>query len=635
MGRDPSGVGRPVSRRRWLASAWLVAALLAAALLWPALSPARAPAASREPAAAAESALPVAPRVAAPATATIPPTPLPPPPVTPTLLAAVAPATATAAPSLTATATRNSVDAATIEAILKALTLEQKAAQMVMVGLPGRSLDDVAQRRILQQGFSGVILLPRNLESEAQLQALTTALQQAALARTPAIPLFIAWNHEGGDIVREQVGVTHFPSSMALGSGGDPLLARAIGQAVGAEMAHLGVNMNYAPVLDVNIEHANPVIGLRSFGENPQLVARLGVAYIEGLQSSGIIAVAKHFPGHGRTDLDSHLQLPTISASLAELWQVELPPFDAAARAGVDAVMVAHLRIPALDPSGEPSSLSAPVVTSLLRQQLGFSGVVMTDDLGMGAISNQHDVGEASVRAVAAGNDLLLAVEPVQAPDRIVAALVAAVRSGRLTEETIDGAVRRVLQLKLRRELIPAERPAVDRQAHQQLALQAGEMAVRVFRDSAGWLPLPVPADTLVLVSPTTIDPGQLRGDNRSALAEYLGAQGVTVQEFFYDPAVTGSAREVASAARAALTEAGAGIVVVWDSALRYHQRGDTAQEELVSSLLSTGKPVIVASGHLPYDDERLTAAPALVNLYGDGEGQLAALAGLLLAGWP
>jgi beta-N-acetylhexosaminidase len=523
---------------------------------------------------------------------------------------------------------------AQVEAILQQMTLEQKVAQMIMVGVPGPTVDNVARRLVADIGVGGVILLERNLQSPQQLRALTAGLQDAALAGTSQLPLFIGWNHEGGDIVRAEAGVTLFPSARAVGALGDPALVFGMGQSMGVEMHNLGVNMNYAPVLDVNVDPANPVIGLRSFGEDPATVAQFGSQFIDGQQGAGVIAVAKHFPGHGRVDADSHLELPTVHASAQELWQVELPPF-VATLDSVGAVMVAHLNIPALDASGRPSSLSYAVVTDLLRVRLGYEGVVMTDDMGMGAITDHYSLEEAALLAVEAGNDLLLTIEPSH-PQRLVNALVGAVQSGRLDESRIDASLRRLLQLKQQYDLapegLPAEGPLLPQQsAHQQQALQLGAAAVHEVRDEAQWIPLPQRPQRLLLISPLSLNPGSEAGDHWSALAEQFVARGVSVTELFYDPALSGSPQLLEQRALQELSTADAAIFVLWDSALHYSQRGDTGQERLAATLLAQGRPVIMVSGHLPYDDLRLPNAPALVNLYGDSMGQLEGLVELVL----
>lgn len=523
------------------------------------------------------------------------------------------------------------VEEAQVEAILSQMTLEQKIAQMFMIGMPGPTLDGQTQQRLATNGLGGVIFLDRNLAGREQVAALTRALQSQARAGGPGLPLFIGWNHEGGPVLRSDAGMTPFPSAMALGATGNLELARRVGAAVAAEMRSLGVNMNFAPVLDVNSNVSNPVIGLRSFGDNPELVAAMGESFIEGHQNEGVIAVAKHFPGHGGVDVDSHVSLPTLDQALLGLQQVELPPFARAVAQEVGGIMVAHLNIPALDASGRPASLSPAVIDTLLRDQFGYEGVVMTDDIGMGAIRNQYNPREAAVMAVQAGNDLLLTVEAADQFDPMHNAILAAVRDGRIAPERIDAAVRRLLRLKLGYKLAsPAPPlPAARWEAHYQLAREVAAASVAVVRDDEGWIPLP--GQHVLLLTPTEFNPGSAVGDNRSLLNEALAAAGSHVTELFYLAQDPRDIAEVQGEALNAAPAADAIVVVLWDASLRQYHHGQIAQETLVTDLLATGKPVVAIFGRLPYDTARLPSAPAQITLYGDVEVQVEALGVKLL----
>ncbi len=565
------------------------------------------------------------------ASPTLNPTLQPPPTFTP--LASVPATTPTATSPAPAGPYPRPVDEAEVETILGRLTLPQKIAQMLMVGLPGPTLDAVALQRVSQQGVGGVILLETNLTSPQQAAQFTAALQAEAMQNGPSLPLLVGWNQEGGTVHRRTAGITHFPSAMALGAANRPDLLDDIGMAVGQEMLSLGVNVNFAPVLDINNNPANPVIGLRSFGETPQIAQLLGIPYITGQQQAGIIAVAKHFPGHGNVTVDSHISLPLLDSSMEGLQQTELPPFQSALDAGVAAVMVAHLQIPAVEPSGAPSTLSRNIVTGLLREQMGFDGVVMTDDMGMGAILNSYTLEEATILAVEAGNDLLLSVETQSYAERMQTALQNAVANGRISEERINQSVRRLIRLKLAYGLgEPAPQPLLpDQEAHQALAREVGMAAVRVVADNQGWLPLALPNNQLLVVSPTPLNPGSVVGDGRSLLAELLAARGIGVQELFYVPDNPAGIAEVQAQALALAPTVDAVVIVTWDANLRYLQDGQTAQETLVNALLGSGKPVVVAFGQLPYDSTRVPAAPAQIALYGDTAGQLEGLVSLLL----
>ena len=556
---------------------------------------------------------------------------------TPTLNPAVItpPATATALPTIPATLTPTppapDVESK-VESILSQMTLDQKIGQMLMIGLPGTAVDDSTWNRIVGQNIGGIILLGRNTASPEQVLSLTTNLQHTAVNEGFGLSLFIAWNHEGGRVSRHPAGMTWFPNTMAVGAINEPETAAAVAQAMGKEMLSLGVNMNYAPVLDVNSDPANPVIGLRAYSSQPEQVSQLGSAYIRTLQETGVIAVAKHFPGHGGVPVDSHLALPRLEATSDSIRQIELPPFATAVTNNIAAIMVAHLQVPALDPSDQPASLSTLIVNDLLRGEMGYDGLVMTDDMGMGAIINNYDLGQAAVLAVQAGNDMLLTVEYQRYPDIMRQAILDAVNNGIISEGRINESVRRILRLKLAHDLsAPPPTPVLpDQQAHQQLAYDVGMGAVQIRQDTAGWLPLDLPTGQLLLISPNKINPGSQLYDNQSLLGEVLAAEGLTITELFYDHESPADITAVQTQGIGVATAVDAIIIITWDANLRYAQWEETAQENLVNALLATGKPVIVVFGQLPYDHLRFPDAPTQIAAYGHTTGQITGIAAKL-----
>ena len=299
-------------------------------------------------------------------------------------------------------------------------------------------------RAALADGLAGVTLFGLNIEDNQQLAALTSRLRAAATEPVIAI------DEEGGDVTRisHQSG-SDYPGNAALGAIDDVELTRSVYAALGADLAALGINLDLAPAVDVNTAAGNPVIGTRSFGADPDLVARHAAAAVNGLQSAGVAACAKHFPGHGSTTEDSHLVLATVDAPLSVLRARDLPPFEAAIAAGVRAIMPSHLRVPEL--TGDlPASLSRRAQTDLLRGELGFTGVIVSDGLEMRAVSERYGIPEAAVQAVIAGTDLLcLGRDQDQLSFLSVkAALMAAVRSGRLPGERLEEAAARVAELR-------------------------------------------------------------------------------------------------------------------------------------------------------------------------------------------
>ncbi|MCA1670187.1 MAG: beta-N-acetylhexosaminidase [Thermomicrobia bacterium] len=292
--------------------------------------------------------------------------------------------------------------------MISRLTTDDKIGQLVMATLPGTTLDAESAARLGAGRYAGVVLFSRNIVSVEQTLALTAAIHE--LLTVDGLPPIIGVDQEGGRVRRLMEAATATPSAMALGATDDPALVERIGFGVGQELRAVGINTDFAPVADVNTNPLNPVIGTRSFGESPERVSALVVAFARGLRQAGVAATAKHFPGHGDTERDSHLDLPTIPHDLARLRVVELLPFAAAIRAGVPLVMTAHIRFPVLEPGGLPATLSPRILNDLLRAEMGFDGVIISDAMVMKAIDDYYGIVAGSVQAVIAGNDL---VEPL------------------------------------------------------------------------------------------------------------------------------------------------------------------------------------------------------------------------------
>ena len=382
--------------------------------------------------------------------------------------------------------------------------LEREIGRLFMAGFVGTEPSEDILRLIREQRLGGVILFSRNIASREQLRALCVALQSAARDAGHAHPLLIATDQENGLVRRLGPDSPVFPGAMALGAIGSDDVAYDVAFATGRELLALGVNMNLAPVVDVNNNPANPVIGIRSFGEDPELVARLGAATVKGFAAAGVISDLKHFPGHGDAAVDSHLAIPSIPADRARLDVVELVPFRRGIEAGAETVMVGHMRVPALE-TGEalPASISPLIVQGLLRDALGFNGVVVTDCLEMDAIARGVGVAEGAVRAVTAGADLLLVSHRADRQQESIAAVRGALRSGRLDRARVREALERLRRLahgKLswERAFWPLETsPATDTAS---LRDNAYARSTTVARDEAGMLPLRVEPGQRLLV---------------------------------------------------------------------------------------------------------------------------------------
>ncbi|RYZ08327.1 MAG: beta-N-acetylhexosaminidase [Myxococcales bacterium] len=314
--------------------------------------------------------------------------------------------------------------------------LERQAASLFTVGFHGKSVPEEL-RRLLARGVGGVIFFKRNVGTAAEVLELTRDIKRVA-----ARPLLLAVDQEGGQVARLRAGFTELPPMRAVGATGSAALARHLGQLIGRELRAVGFDMNYAPVLDVDTNPQNPVIAARAFGRTPELVTELGLALAAGLQEAGVAACGKHFPGHGDTSQDSHLELPIVPHSLERLERVELAPFRAAAAAGIAAFMTAHVVFQAVD-ALHPATMSRAVLTGILREKFGYDGLVVTDDVEMKAIADNYGVEEAVRLGLEAGVDHFLCCHTAELAHRAIDAIVNAVETGKLDRGRLDSAARR------------------------------------------------------------------------------------------------------------------------------------------------------------------------------------------------
>ena len=391
-----------------------------------------------------------------------------------------------------------------IDTMIAEMTIEEKVGQLIMVGFEGTQANEAIETHIRKRFVGGIVLFSRNIQSPQQMAELTNELQRLAEATARQIPLFIGIDQEGGWVIRLKEGATVLPGNMALGATDSTELAERAGEITAVELAAVGVNLNFAPVMDVNNNPDNPVIGRRSFGESPELVSRLGVPYIQGLQRNGVLATAKHFPGHGDTTVDSHFDLPTVNHDLERIHALELQPFRAAIDADVAAIMTAHIIYPAFD-ADRPATLSPTILTDLLRKELGFDGLLITDDMEMKAIDDRYRSGEAAVMAVEAGADIVMVLWTPAKQIEVFDALLSAVKSGRISQTRLDQSIERILKSKgaafERRFVDPdAVGTTVGVEAHQQLAQTIASRAITVVRNRNNLLPLTLAPETSVLI---------------------------------------------------------------------------------------------------------------------------------------
>lgn len=387
-----------------------------------------------------------------------------------------------------------------------AWTLEEKIGQLFICGFHSLVPDEQIRSLVQHEHVGGVVYFRRNIASVEQLADLSRSLQ-AMPRRKPELPLFVAIDQEGGMVARlDHEGMSRIPGNMALGAADDPALTEEVARLAAKEMQQLGINFNFAPCVDVNNNPANPVIGVRSFGERPERVAVHGAAAVRGTQAQGVIATAKHFPGHGDTAVDSHRGLASVPHGKERLHQVELAPFREAIAAGVDAIMTAHVIFPAFEPEEIPATLSRRVLTGLLREELGFGGLIVTDCLEMQAIAGHYGIAEGAVRAIEAGADLVLVSHTLEEQRAAIERVVKAVRSGRISEARIDRSLERILALKAKRIGNTAQALSVATATAGPLTPEAvsGEMLRRAAERSVtlvkGAGSLPIETDRPVLV---------------------------------------------------------------------------------------------------------------------------------------
>ena len=339
-----------------------------------------------------------------------------------------------------------------VASMVSGMSIRDMVGQMFVVSVGGTQPDYYIEKMVRKRNIGGVILFGYNMKSEAQVESLTGRLQQFAMKTEPAVPLFVAVDQEGGDIASAP-WVAPQPAAAEVGSRGDPEEARAIAAAMGRQLLRAGINTDFAPVVDTGFGAA---IGNRSYGEDPELVARMGEAAVEGFEEAGVVSAAKHFPNHGQATADSHVSLPVIRHDAKTLQSYDLPPFEAAIEAGVPMIMVGHLVYPTIDPHN-PASLSRDAI-SMLRRDLGFDGVIVTDDLAMAGAKGGGTPAEAAVKAAQAGADLFIVSSPPQQQADAYDAVVAAVESGEIPRSRIEKSVERVLTIKERYHLRGAAR---------------------------------------------------------------------------------------------------------------------------------------------------------------------------------
>ena len=500
---------------------------------------------------------------------------------------------------------------------LSGISLERKVGQLMSVAFHGTKITSSLESMIRDRGLGGVILYSENFTDASGLTKLVADLDQIA-RDAKSLPLFIEIDQEGGPVIRINKGATILPGQMALAATPDPERSvRTAATITASELRALGVNWNFAPVADVNDEPTNPIISNRSFSSDPARVSSLVTAAIQAYGTAGFICCAKHFPGHGSTTTDSHTGLPKIEVDRATLDRIELPPFRAAIAAGVPAIMSAHIVVPSLDATPElPVTLSRPVMTDLVRGTLGFGGIVVTDDLEMGALKS---VGEAAagLRALQAGADYLLFRFDEAAQLEGHRLITEAVRSGSLDSAQLDRSVRRIVDVKRRFGILDGRRDqsAPDLVANARTSLELARGATTLLRNR-GVLPL---RGRILAVSPTNADITFFEG--QATLGSVIAAKrpDTIVQSLPLHPSAA-EIDKVVSASRAADA-----VVVGTTNLFAYPE-----QVDLVRSL-AKDKPLAVVALRGPYDVLSVPEIAAYICAYDSREPSLTAAAEVLL----
>ena len=483
-----------------------------------------------------------------------------------------------------------------VERLMTHLSVEDKVGQLMMVGFGGTEVDESVEALVRGRRVGGVCLFRRNIANGEQVARLNDGLRRLL---ADGIPPFLALDQEGGNVVRVKDGVVVLPGNMALGATRSAELAYAAGLAQGEDLKRLGFNMNLAPVLDVNLNPRNPVIGIRSYGDSVPLVSELGRAFVRGQQDAGLVTVAKHFPGHGSTDADSHTALPVMRESREEVL-AQMEPFRAVIQDGLDGLMTAHVAVPGLTGDDMPATVHPQVLDGLLRQRLGFDGLVLTDELEMDAIAQRYGVGRAAVMAVRAGADMVLVPWRAEKKTEVYEALMTAAWSGELPPARLDEAVRRILTSKLRRGLFEQPPLLEERLAappspeNAEVAHRIARAAVTLLRTDSKHFPLS-PGTRLGLITPE-------RSLGEAILERSPGAQVLNV------PAWPTHARRAVLRQQARRLALASDVVVVGMI--------NSRQLELVTMAAATGRPVLVVSMGLPYLAEEADEARAVLAIY-------------------
>ena len=525
-----------------------------------------------------------------------------------------------------------------VEAIASSMTVEQKLAQMIMPSMRTwndkelTSLNSEITGALKKYDFGGVILFSQNTKDAAQTTKLINSIQKAHLSGGFKSKMFVAVDQEGGRVTRLKTG-TKLPGNMAVAATGDAANAFKAANVIGEELAVQGFNLDFAPVVDVNSNPANPVIGVRSFSENPNVVTQFGLQYVNGLHGQSVMTCLKHFPGHGDTDVDSHTGLPKVNKTYEELVKTELVPYASLASAS-DFIMTAHIQYPQIEKemcvsksSGQkiylPATLSKKFLTEILRGKLGYKGLIITDSMEMDAISTNFDKVDASARAINAGADIILmpvsltSSKSLKDVDAYIEALAAKVKSGEISEARLNDSVMRILQAKDKYGLLDTSVEASPKKAanlvgSKQHKAVEWELATAGVKEEKNGGVCPVGKDKKVVIF-------YPKKDELSAIKSGVQKAGAK--------SVTYVSTEGGLPATADSDIQKADVVVCISSCATGEDLKNTASVNvLIEKAKTSGKKSVVLSTNLPYDLANYNNADALLACYGPGINVTAAI---------
>ncbi|MBZ9687075.1 glycoside hydrolase family 3 protein [Clostridium estertheticum] len=476
---------------------------------------------------------------------------------------------------------------------LNELTLDQKIGQLLLVGFPRSVLNEDFKELIKNYHIGNVIVFQRNIKDSLQLAGLDNSIQKL-MDKHNSVPAFIGIDQEGGMVTRLFKKATFFPGNMAIAAGIPWEEAFELGAAVGEELHDVGVNMNFAPVLDVNNNPGNPVIGVRSYGDSPERVAQYGKHLYKGLQSEKVLSCGKHFPGHGNTNVDSHFGIPIISSDLSELKKVELVPFIEAINSGIDGIMTSHILFSALEKNNLPATLSKTILTGLLKEELGFKGLVITDCMEMKAINDNYGIEDAVIKALNAGADLLCISHTKELQIGAFNAIKKAVEAGIISNESLDSKVEKILYFKEKYDLynwrnLSGKINEEQLKRHSKLAAAISEKSITLIKDQK--LLLPLKNEGLISITPisqaTSIADDEIEKANLGKVLESeIGCEYINydLKEIDEDYIISKVSNKK---------------TIVFGS---YNMNLNKSQKNLLNRLIASGKDIVLVALRNPYD---------------------------------